>query len=102
MIKNDSSETVTVKLYQSVLSNDQTFNIGPKQKKTIFWTDNERRFVDETYECTAEIDSVELSVSNGKKLMKSMLDNNNWDKDSKGGRNSMEKCTFTITDSDLE
>lgn len=103
VVKNGSPETLTLKITTSFLHTDsETFVIEPGRQETIFWSDKTGFFTDGTYTCASEIETVSVSVSNGKNLVKSLLDANNWERESKGGRNSTEKCTFVLTDNDLE
>lgn len=100
-IDNNSSDTITLKLYAAYF-NDQSFTINPNVSQEIYWDDQMGSFVDEAYKCTQEIDSVEITISNNKVLIKNILNSDNWIRESKDGRNSREDCTFIITDEDLQ
>ena len=52
--------------------------------------------------CTQLIDSVEISITNNKILTKDIMNSNNWQRMSKGGRNSKEDCLFIISDEDIQ
>lgn len=102
-VRNESSETLTLRLHTSFLTTaSDTFRIEPGSRETIYWNDKTGLFTDGSYTCVSEIDSVSVSLSRGKRLVKSLLDPDHWDRESKGGRNSTEKCTFTFSDSDLQ
>lgn len=101
-ITNNSSETLTVELFTSTFSSATTTTIAPNETKDIFWHDQMGGFVDTTYNCITEIDSVNITVTNSKTLQKDLVSNATWTQDSKkDSRNSYEKCTCTITDDDL-
>lgn len=100
---NNSSETITIDLFVSSLTNYQeTFEIAPNESQVIFWDDQQGNFTDETYTCLNEIDSVHISISNDKTLTRNFMNVDNWEHTSKDGRNSLETCIFTIDDSHLE
>ncbi len=100
-INNTSSETLTVTVHSSFGSNVAEV-INPNEEKQIYWDDRMGNFVDDTYTCTNELDSIGVVVSNGKILLKDLMDSNNWERESKGGRNSREDCTIIISDEDLQ
>ncbi len=60
------------------------------------------RFAADNYSCLQEIDSILVTTSSNKVVIKDILDLNNWTKESKGGRNAREDCTFIINDEDLQ
>ena len=100
---NNSSETITIDMFiSSLTSYQETFEIAPNESKTIFWDDQMGRFTDDSYTCLNEIDSVHISISNGKTLTRDFMNADNWEHSSKDGRNSRETCTFTIDDEHLE
>lgn len=101
IINNKSTETISVKTI-TLVGGDQTLIISPNESKTIFFYDDERGFVDDSYNCIQEFDSIEIGISNNKTLVKNILQSDNWERESSGGRNSKEKCTFVISDEDLE
>ncbi|PLX07292.1 MAG: hypothetical protein C0598_13235, partial [Marinilabiliales bacterium] len=96
-IENKSSETIIIKLYTVYGSNDP-ITINSYESKEIYWDDQMGRFVDDSYNCMDVIDTVEITITNNKKLLKDIMDSANWLNESKGGRNSREDCTFIITD----
>jgi hypothetical protein len=99
---NDSSETITIDLFiTSLTSYQDSVVIPPNESKVIFWDDQQGNFTDETYTCLNEIDSVHISVSNGKVLTRDFMNVDNWGHKSEDGRNSKEMCTFTIDDGHL-
>ena len=101
-ITNNSSETLTVELFTSTFSTPTTTTIAPNETKDIFWNDQLGGFVDDTYNCITDIDSVNVTVTNNKVLQKDLDSSATWTLDSKkDSRNSFEKCTCTITDDDL-
>lgn len=99
-VSNQSSEQVEIQLFLKDRP-AKTYTIAKGTSVEIFIEDHERVFVDDTYQCTHEFDSVKISVSNGKTLHKDFLDSNNWQQQSSGGANSKEECTFIITSQDL-
>ncbi len=100
-IDNKSSDTITLKLYSTYL-NDQTFTINPIVSQEIYWDDQMGSFAGDSYNCNQEVDSVEISISNNKKLIKDIINSENWIRESKDGRYSREDCTFIINDDDLQ
>jgi len=100
-IDNKSSESITIKLSMNT-GYEESFTILSNETKQIYWDDQLGRFVDETYSCTQSIDSIEITISNNKTLNKDILNSENWQKESKDGRNSREDCTFLVTDADIE
>lgn len=97
IVDNQSSETLTILIFQSVFHQDTVFQIDPGQRQTLFLDDQLGRFSGDTYHCTQEIDSAKVSVSNGKMLLKDIMNSDHWTRESKGGRNAKEICTFTVT-----
>ena len=100
-IDNNSSETITVKLF-TIYGDYEPVTINTNGSKEIYWDDQMGSFVDDSYSCTQIIDSVELSITNNKVLIIDIMDSNNWIRESKDGRNSKEDCTFIITNEDLQ
>lgn len=100
IIDNKSTETVTIKTFTTIYG-EQNHIIKPNEAKTIYLYDKERGFVDDTYSCIEEFDSIEFSLSNNKTLVKDILNEGNWENESSGGRNAQEKCTFSISDNDI-
>ncbi len=101
IVENNSSETIALKVYINIFSEAQDIEIEPNQSKTIFVFDNERGFADSEYDCASEIDSIRVTTTNGKILTKDILKGDNWTRESKGGRNAKETCTFQIAEEDL-
>lgn len=100
-IENKTSETITVKLFTTLGTQDPV-SLSPNETKQVFWDDQMGRFTDNSYTCTTSIDSVQVSITNGKTLIKDIMNPDNWIRESKGGRNSKEDCTFIIKNSDLQ
>ncbi len=100
-IDNKSSETITVKLF-TIYGINEPATINSNESKEIYWDDQMGSFVDDSYSCLQIIDSVELSITNNKVLIKDIMDSNKWIRESKDGRNSREDCTFIITNGDLQ
>lgn len=100
-VTNNSSEIVTLELF-TVYGGSEEIAVNPSESKTVFWDDQVRTFTDDSYTCTNLIDSIHLSISNGKTLVKDIMDPNNWIRETKGGRNAKENCTFTISNNDLQ
>jgi hypothetical protein len=100
-IDNKTSETITIKLFTNFGPSEEV-TVNPNERKIIFWNDQERIFTDDSYTCTYLIDSIHVNISNGKTLLKNIMDSNNWSRDSKGGRNAKEICIITITNNDLQ
>ena len=100
-IENRTTETIRVKL-QTIYSSQDEITINPNESKQIFRDDQMGRFVDNSYMCTQLIDSVEISITNNKILTKDIMNSNNWQRMSKGGRNSKEDCLFIISDEDIQ
>ena len=100
-IENRTTETIRVKL-QTIYSSQDEITINPNESKQIFWDDQMGRFVDNSYMCTQLIDSVEISITNNKILTKDIMNSNNWQRMSKGGRNSKEDCLFIISEEDIQ
>lgn len=100
-IENKSFETITVKIFAASITN-LTVTLNPNETKQVFWDDQMGKFTDGSYTCTLFIDSFNVSITNGKTLIKDIMNPNNWFRESKGGRNSKENCTFIITNSDLQ
>jgi hypothetical protein len=101
-IHNQSSETITITVYSSYSGGQTDHMINPNESKQIYWDDQMGSFVDESYNCTQEFDSLAVTISNNKVLTKDILNPDNWLVESKDGRNSREDCTFEFDDSDLE
>ncbi len=99
-VVNDSSETITLKVYSSSQSPDIT--ILPNETQDIWADDVMGRFAGPDYSCVAELDSIQVSVSNNKVLTLNLMDNANWTRSSKNGRNAREDCSITISDEDLQ
>ena len=100
-LNNKSSETITIKLFTRYGPSEEV-TVNPNESKIVFFDDQERTFTDDSYTCTDLIDSTHVNISNGKTLLKNIMDSNNWTRESKGGRNAKENCTFTVTNSDLQ
>jgi len=100
-INNKSSEEITIKVY-SIYGNEQSEIINSNESKEIYWDDQMGSFVDDSYSCTQEFDSIQVIVSNDKVLTKDILNSGNWQRESDDERNSKEDCTFTITNNDLQ
>ena len=99
-IHNNSSYTITVSLY-SILNGTSISTIPSLAYEEFYWDDQERRFVDDSYSCTQEFDSLIVSVSKDKTLLKDIMNPNNWVKNSSGGRMSREDCVFIISNDDI-
>ena len=100
-IENNSSETITIQLFQLDIDNQDSYVIAPGENQVVFFQDILGLFVGKAYDCLSELDSISVSVSNNKSLIKDIMLDENWQSESMGGRNSKEKCTFQITDEDL-
>ncbi|MEN8225580.1 MAG: hypothetical protein ABFS05_09510 [Bacteroidota bacterium] len=94
-INNQSDETITAVVYMVNGNIDSTL-IGPKKIKEIYWDEKISSFVDASYSCLEEIDSISVTVTNNMILTKDIMDLNNWDRDSENGRNATESCEFFI------
>ena len=100
-IDNKSSESITVKLF-TIYGSNESLTVNSNVSKEIYWDDQMGSFVDDSYTCTQIIDSVEITITNNKTLTKSIMNPDNWIRESKDGRNSREDCTFIITDDDIQ
>lgn len=100
-IDNRTSDTVRVKLHTIYDSKDE-ITINPNESKQIFWDDQMGSFVVDSYTCTQLIDSVEISITDNKVLTKDIMDSNNWERLSEGGRNSKEDCLFIISEENIQ
>lgn len=99
-IDNKTDETIIIQLF-TTYGNTEAISIHSNHSKEIYWDDQMGRFVDENYCCTQIIDSVKITITHEKTLLKDIMNPDNWLKNSKNGRNSREDCTFTITNKDL-
>lgn len=86
-LDNQSSDTIILKLFTAYL-NDQSFTINPKSAEQIYWDDQMGSFAGDSYNCTQEIDSVEITISKNIVLLKDIMNSNNWIRESKDDRNS--------------
>ncbi len=100
-IENRTPETIQVKLHTIYGNIDETV-INPNESKRIFWDDQIGSFVANSYTCTQLIDSVEINITNGKVLLKDIMNSDNWVRKSEGGRNSREDCLFVISIEDIK
>ena len=100
-IRNNSTETLSINVY-SLYTGTGPIQINPGESKEIFWHDNTGQFVGNEYRCTSELDSITVSVSNGKTLQKDLMNEDNWTRASKDGKNSREDCTLTVSEEDLQ
>jgi len=100
-IDNRTSDTVRVKLH-TIYDSKNEITINPNESKQIFWDDQMGSFVDDYYTCTQLIDSVEISITDNKVLTKDIMDSNNWERMSEGGRNSKEDCLFIISEENIQ
>lgn len=100
-IDNRSSEDVIIELTTTFGGNDPV-TVKAKESKQIYWNDQMGNFVDDSYNCTTLIDTVEVTISNNKSLVKDIMNPDNWSRESKDGRNSREDCIFVITDNDIQ
>ena len=100
-IDNRTSDTVRVKLH-TIYDSKNEITINPNESKQIFWDDQMGSFVDDYYTCTQLIDSVEISITDNKVLTKDIMDSNNWERLSEGGRNSKEDCFFIISEENIQ
>lgn len=100
-IDNRSSESITVKLF-TIYGSYESLTVNSNVSKEIYWNDQMGSFVDDSYTCTQIIDSVEITITNNKTLTKSIMNPDNWIRESKDGRNSREDCIFIITDDDIQ
>jgi hypothetical protein len=100
-IENRSSESITVKLF-TIYGSYESLTVNSNVSKEIYWNDQMGSFVDDGYTCTQIIDSVEITITNNKTLTKSIMNPDNWIRESKDGRNSREDCIFIITDDDIQ
>ena len=99
-INNQTEETITITLFSPQGTNDATINPG---ESVIVYNDIQLgNFVDETYECVEEIDSAIITISNGRVLMKDIMENINWGHESNGGRSAIEDCNFTVFPGDIQ
>ena len=99
-VENQSSESISLKVFSAYGSNSST-TINPDESVEIFIDDKLGSFTDTTYHCTQELDSIQVMISDGKTLVKDIMNSENWTSESKGGRNSREDCTFVITNEDI-
>ena len=100
-IDNRSSESITVKLF-TIYGSYESLTVNSNVSKEIYWNDQMGSFVDDSYTCTQIIDSVEITITNNKTLTKSIMNPDNWIRESKDGRNSREDWIFIITDDDIQ
>lgn len=100
-IDNRSSESITVQLF-TIYGSYESLTVNSNVSKEIYWNDQMGSFVDDGYTCTQIIDSVEITITNNKTLTKSIMNPDNWIRESKDGRNSREDCIFIITDDDIQ
>lgn len=82
--------------------NENPIIIAPRVSKEIYWYDKMGLFAGDEYQCTDEIDSVKIFISNNKALTKDIQNPNHWIWESSDGRNATEKCTFVLVESDLQ
>jgi hypothetical protein len=101
VINNKSSESITIVIYTRYGSTGEMV-INAHEYKTVFTDEQNRSFVGDSFNCTSLIDSVDFNISNGKILIKDIMNSANWIQKSTKGRNSREDCIFEITDNDLQ
>jgi len=99
-IQNNTPYTITLNVY-SVLNGTSISTIPALAYEEFYWDDQERRFVDDSYSCTQEFDSLIVSISDDKTLLKDVMNPDNWVKNSSGGRMSREDCVFIISNDDI-
>jgi hypothetical protein len=92
---------LTVKLFTTYGVRDPV-TVPAGESTEIFWDDQVGFFVDDSHTCTEFIDSVQVTVTNGRTLAKDLLDSDQWEKSTRSGRNSRVDCTFVLTEADLE
>jgi hypothetical protein len=100
-IDNKSSESISVRIYTD-FGSGKSFNIGPGSATEVFWNDQMGMFTGDDFTCTQLIDSIQITISGNKQLVKDPMVSSNWIRESKNGRNSREDCTFIVTDNDLQ
>lgn len=64
--------------------------------------DNQEESLRNSSSCTALLDSVHVSISNGKMLTKNIMNSDNWESEIVGGRKPKEYCRFIITANDIQ
>lgn len=102
-INNTSSETLSVIAHASDGTRLGEVAILPGDEKQVYWNDKQGEFATENYSCTEELDSINVSVSNGKVLILDLMDSENWNiVSSADGKDERKDCTATISDSDLQ
>lgn len=100
-VENNTDNEITILLY-TIYGPTESHIILPNESKVIYWDDQMGIFVGESYTCTQIIDSVDISISVNKALIKDILDPDNWTRISKDGRNSKEECIFVISPDDIQ
>ena len=105
IIDNQSEDDLTVRLQTTALSTAEVILIPARKSQTIYVQDFLGQFADDTYDCTTDIASIEIEVSNNLSLSlsKDPINPNNWMQESKKGkRNSTEVCTFVVRAGDFK
>ncbi len=99
-IYNNSDESMDITVFTN-LNDSRTHTIPAQSETQIYFSDRIGFFVDETYTCLDEIDSIQVIMTNGKTLDLDIMDDSNWINSSKDGRNSREDCEFSFDNDDL-
>jgi len=78
VINNKSSESITIVIYTRYGSTGEMV-INAHEYKTVFTDEQNRSFVGDSFNCTSLIDSVDFNISNGKILIKDIMNSANLD-----------------------
>lgn len=100
-VDNRSTDTIAIQIW-TYFGNTDTLMVAPETIREVYWNDLMGQFTDETYDCLEMVDSIYIDVLGPRELTKDIMDPSQWERESTGGRNSREDCTFIITESDLQ
>ncbi len=104
IIDNKSSDDLTVRLQMADLSTTEIILVPAKKKEIIFTQNYPDETVADDYDCTYDIESIEIEVSNNLSLSLSInpMNPGNWFRSiHSGAGRSVENCTFTVNDGDF-
>jgi hypothetical protein len=100
-IVNQSSDTLFVKGAMQPGTSDSV-RVLPGSRELVYWFDLQGVFPGEAYECSSDIDSLRVTASSGRNIVKKIKSDDNWYKEHEEGRNATVDCIFIISNEDLK
>ena len=102
---NNTNSDLQLIIYRNdaIMTTDavDTILVSANQHTDYYVGGGDRQFFDYP-DCLTEIDSIQVTVADGKTLIKNLMDVENWSKETSGNRSILHNCIIEINPEDIQ